>query len=206
MTKHRFTVNGTEVEVDCEDDVRVLWVLRDLLGVTGPKYGCGLSICQSCTSHINGKVFNPCAVPVGDLEPGDHITTIEGLADTFAGGDLHPVQQVWIDEDVAQCGFCQPGQIMAAVGLIEDARGKDRKITDEDLDALRNVCRCGTYPRVRAAILKAAEVMAALPGKPETPAARPGAGSGARSLSRRPGRAGRRRCRGRSWRPGRGCR
>jgi isoquinoline 1-oxidoreductase alpha subunit len=166
---HRFTVNGTEVEVDCEDDVRVLWVLRDLLGITGPKYGCGLSICQSCTSHINGQVFNPCAVPVGELRPGDHITTIEGLADTFEGGDLHPVQQVWIDEDVAQCGFCQPGQIMAAVGLIEGALAEGREVTDDDLDSLRNVCRCGTYPRVRTAIRKAAEVMAALPVKSRRP-------------------------------------
>jgi len=179
---HRFIVNGTEVEVDCEDDVRLLWVLRDLLGVTGPKYGCGLSICQSCTSHINGKVFNPCAVPVGDLKPQDHITTIEGLADTFDGAELHPVQQVWIDEDVAQCGFCQPGQIMAAVGLIEEARGTGREIAEEDLDALRNVCRCGTYPRVRKAILKAAEVMAALPptrSKPRSEGSdeRPGAAS-----------------------------
>jgi isoquinoline 1-oxidoreductase subunit alpha len=166
MSTHRFIVNGTEVEVEVEDDVRLLWVLRDLLGITGPKYGCGLSICQSCTSHINGEVFNPCAVPVGDLKPRDHITTIEGLADTFDGADLHPVQQVWIDEDVAQCGFCQPGQIMAAVGLIEEARRKGREITDQDLDALRNVCRCGTYPRVRTAIRKAAAVMASLPPTP----------------------------------------
>jgi isoquinoline 1-oxidoreductase alpha subunit len=109
---HRFIVNGIEVEVGCEEDVRLLWVLRDLLGITGPKWGCGLSICQSCTSHINGRVPNPCAVPVGDLKRQDRITTIEGLADTFEGGDLHPVQQGWIDEDVAQCGFGQPGQIM----------------------------------------------------------------------------------------------
>lgn len=163
MPTHKFIVNGSPVEVECEPDVRVLWVLRDLLGITGPKYGCGLSICQSCTSHINGKVFNPCAVPVGDLRPGDEITTIEGLAATFEGSDLHPVQQVWIDEDVAQCGFCQPGQIMAAVGLIEDALAEKRDITDADLDALRNVCRCGTYPRVRTAIHKAADVMAAQP-------------------------------------------
>lgn len=183
---HRFIVNGTEVKVECEDDVRLLWVLRDLLGITGPKYGCGLSICQSCTSHINGQVFNPCAVPVGDLTPNDEITTIEGLADTFEGGDLHPVQQVWIDEDVAQCGFCQPGQIMAAVGLIEDALAEGRDVTDADLDSLRNVCRCGTYPRVRTAIRKAAEVMAALPrrspgrdqagGEPSAPGRRAAAG------------------------------
>lgn len=160
MGIHRFTVNGRQVEVDVEDDTRVLWVLRDILRITGPKYGCGLSICQSCTSHINGQVFNPCSVRVGDLRDDDEITTIEGLADTVPGDGLHPVQQVWIEDDVAQCGFCQPGQIMAAVGLIERVLAEGRSVTDADLDALRNVCRCGTYPRVRDAIRRAAEVMA----------------------------------------------
>ena len=158
MSTHRFIVNGDEVSVDVDDDVRLLWVLRDLLGVTGPKYGCGLSICQACTSHINGSAFNPCAVRVGDLEPSDRITTIEGLADTVEGDDLHPVQQVWIDHDVAQCGFCQPGQIMAAVDLIERVRLEGRSVTETDLDHLRNMCRCGTYPRVRDAIKTAAQV------------------------------------------------
>lgn len=160
MPIQSFIVNGERVEVDVEDDVRLLWVLRDLLGVTGPKYGCGLSICQACTSQINGTTFNPCAVPVGDLREDDHVTTIEGLAGTVddtGPNDLHPVQEVWLEEDVAQCGFCQPGQIMAAVGLIEEARAAGRPITEDDLDALRNVCRCGTYPRVRSAIRTAAE-------------------------------------------------
>jgi isoquinoline 1-oxidoreductase alpha subunit len=158
----RFTVNGDPVEVEVEDDVRVLWVLRDLLGITGPKYGCGLSVCQACTSHVNGVAFNPCAVRVGDLRPTDEITTIEGLADTVAG-DLHPVQEAWLDHDVAQCGYCQPGQIMTAVSLIADALAEGRTITDDDLDRLQNVCRCGTYPRVRAAIRDAAGRMAAQP-------------------------------------------
>lgn len=161
MPTQSFIVNGERVSVDVEDDVRLLWVLRDLLGVTGPKYGCGLSVCQACTSQVNGKTFNPCAVPVGDLTDDDHVTTIEGLANAFAesGGpdDLHPVQDVWLEQDVAQCGFCQPGQIMAAVGLIETTRAEGRAITDDDLDQLRNVCRCGTYPRVRNAIMAAAE-------------------------------------------------
>ncbi len=160
MPTQSFIVNGERVEVDVDDDVRLLWVLRDLLGVTGPKYGCGLSICQSCTSRINDKTFNPCAVPVGDLGPDDHVTTIEGLSATVAEkgtNGLHPVQEVWLEEDVAQCGFCQPGQIMAAVGLIERARASGNAITDSDLDALQNVCRCGTYPRVRAAIQAAAQ-------------------------------------------------
>lgn len=155
MPIQKFTVNGTEVEVDVADDVRVLWVLRDLLGITGPKYGCGLGVCQACTSHINGTAFQPCSVPVGDLRNSDVIVTIEGLADTV-DGDLHPVQEAWIDNDVAQCGFCQPGQIMAAVELIETAAKRGRTITDDDLDGLRNICRCGTYPRIRQAI-RAAE-------------------------------------------------
>jgi isoquinoline 1-oxidoreductase alpha subunit len=162
MPTHTFSVNGTPVTVDVEDDVRLLWVLRDLLGVTGPKYGCGLGVCQACTSHINGEAFNPCAVPVSDLRPDDEITTIEGLAAT-AGTALHPAQQVWLDLDVAQCGFCQPGQIMATVALVERARAEGRAITEADLDGLRNVCRCGTYPRIRAAVLATAEAMAARP-------------------------------------------
>ena len=164
MPVQRFTVNGQPVEVDVADDVRLLWVLRDLLGITGPKYGCGLSICQSCTSLVNGKAFNPCSVPVGQLRPSDRITTIEGLADAVEGGGLHPVQEVWLEEDVAQCGFCQPGQIMAAVDLIQDLLAAGRTdVSDEELDSLRNVCRCGTYPRVRTAIRRALAVMVETP-------------------------------------------
>lgn len=164
MPIQRFRVNGRKVEVDVEDDVRLLWVLRDLLGITGPKYGCGLSICQSCTSLVNGRAFNPCAVPVGDLRPGDEVTTIEGLAATVDGDGLHPVQEVWIEEDVAQCGFCQPGQIMTAVDLIQRLLADGRTdVTDAELDSLRNVCRCGTYPRVRTAIRRALQVMAETP-------------------------------------------
>ena len=164
MPVQKFMVNGQRVEVDVEDDVRLLWVLRDLLGITGPKYGCGLSICQSCTSLVNGKAFNPCAVPVGQLRPGDEVVTIEGLADAVDGEGLHPVQQVWLEEDVAQCGFCQPGQIMAAVGLIQDLLAAGRsEVTEAELDALRNVCRCGTYPRVRTAIRRALSVMSETP-------------------------------------------
>ena len=162
MPTQRFIVNGQQVSVDVEDDVRLLWVLRDLLGITGPKYGCGLSVCQACTSHINGHAFNPCAVPVGDLRTSDEITTIEGLADTVEG-DLHPVQEAWLDHDVAQCGYCQPGQIMTAVALIAEVLADGRTVSDDDLDRLENVCRCGTYPRVRAAIRDAAARMAGQP-------------------------------------------
>lgn len=159
MPKHTFQLNGETVTVDVEDDVRILWVLRDVLGVTGPKYGCGINVCKACTSHINGKAFNPCAVPVGAIGPDDEITTIEGLADTAPGDGLHPMQDAWLEHDVAQCGYCQPGQIMAAVALVNRVRAEDRAITEDDLDSIRNVCRCGTYPRIREAIRAGAEGM-----------------------------------------------
>lgn len=151
MPVHTFILNGKRVSADVDDDVRLLWVLRDVLGVTGPKYGCGLGVCQACTSHINGKAFNPCSVPISQIRSSDKITTIEGLPATV-GKDLHPMQAAWLDKDVAQCGFCQPGQIMAAVALVNERKAKRRKVTDADLDTMRNVCRCGTYPRIREAI------------------------------------------------------
>ena len=151
MPEHTFRVNGKQVTVTVADDVRLLWVLRDVLGITGPKYGCGIAVCKACTSHVNGKAVNPCAIPVGDLEPTDEVTTIEGLPATV-GKDLHPMQQAWLDHDVAQCGYCQPGQIMAAVALVEQAAAEGREVTDADLDGLRNICRCGTYNRIREAI------------------------------------------------------
>ena len=155
MPLQTFILNGQRVQADCDADVRLLWVLRDLLGVHGPKYGCGLEVCRACTSHINGKAFNPCAVPVGDIKASDEITTIEGLAAT-EGKPLHPMQQAWLDFDVARCGYCQRDQIMAAVALVKE---KGPNITDDDLDSLRNVCRCGTYPRIREAITAAAANM-----------------------------------------------
>jgi isoquinoline 1-oxidoreductase alpha subunit len=158
MPAHSFILNGERVTIDCPDDLRLLWVLRDLLGVHGPKYGCGVGACQACTSHINGKAFNPCSVPVSQIGSDDEITTIEGLPATV-GQELHPMQEAWLDHDVSQCGFCQPGQIMAAVALVNEANAAGRGITDADLDALRNVCRCGTYPRIRAAIKAAAAEM-----------------------------------------------
>jgi isoquinoline 1-oxidoreductase alpha subunit len=158
VPNHTFVLNGEPVVVDVEDDVRLLWVLRDLLGVTGPKYGCGIEVCRACTSHINGKAVNPCSVPVGDLEPTDEVTTIEGLPATV-GRPLHPMQQAWLDIDVAQCGYCQPGQIMAAVALVRRAKAAGRTITDADLDAIRNICRCGTYHRIREAIEQGAAQM-----------------------------------------------
>ena len=158
MPTQTFIVNGQTVSVDTNDDVRLLWVLRDLLGIHGPKYGCGLNVCKACTSHINGRAFNPCSVRVGDINPNDHITTIEGLPDTV-GQPLHPMQQAWIDHDVAQCGYCQPGQIMAAVALVKQVKAEGRSITQDDLDGIRNICRCGTYARIREAIEDGAAAM-----------------------------------------------
>jgi isoquinoline 1-oxidoreductase alpha subunit len=151
VSTHTFVLNGSQVTVEADDDVRLLWVLRDLLGVTGPKYGCGLDVCKACTSHINGKAFNPCSVPVSQIQPTDEITTIEGLPATV-GQDLHPMQEAWLAQDVAQCGYCQPGQIMAAVAKVNQVRAEGRQIADADLDQIRNICRCGTYSRIRAAI------------------------------------------------------
>ncbi|WP_323791363.1 (2Fe-2S)-binding protein [Nocardioides sp.] len=158
MPKQTFILNGKPVTVNVNDDVRVLWVLRDLLGVTGPKYGCGINVCKACTSHINGKAFNPCSVKVGDLKKKDEVTTIEGLPDTV-GEELHPMQQAWINRDVAQCGYCQPGQIMAAVATVKKVRREGRTLRESDLDDIRNICRCGTYARIREAVEEGARNM-----------------------------------------------
>ena len=152
MPVHHFTLNGETVSVEAPTDMALLWVLRDLLGVTGPKYGCGVGVCGACTSHLDGEAFRPCIQPVCGVA-GRQVTTIEGLG----GEGLHPVQQAWIAEDVAQCGFCQPGQIMAAVVLLR----KNANPSDADIDAAmsENVCRCGTYVRIRAAIKRAAQIL-----------------------------------------------
>jgi isoquinoline 1-oxidoreductase alpha subunit len=158
MPRYSFILNGRSVSVDCPGDLRMLWVLNDLLGVRGPKYGCSGGVCRACTCHINGKAFAACSVPVSQVKPTDKITTIEGLAATV-GKPLHPVQQAWLDHDVAQCGYCQPGQIMAATAKIKQIKAQGRSVTDADLDEIRNVCRCGTYPRIRKAIKQAATQM-----------------------------------------------
>ncbi len=148
MPTYTFTLNGTRTTVTAPADMPLLWVLRDLLNVTGPKYGCGVGVCRACTSHLDGSAFQPCTTPVSECS-GRRVTTIEGLA---SGERLHPVQQAWLDEDVAQCGFCQPGQIMAAAALLTAKPNP----TDADIDTIENVCRCGTYVRIRAAIHRAA--------------------------------------------------
>lgn len=148
MPRYQFSVNGKPVTVEAAADMPLLWVLREKLGVTGPKYGCGIGACRACTSHLDGDEIQPCVVRVADCA-GRAITTIEGLAD---GDELHPVQQAWLDEDVAQCGYCQAGQIMTAVALLK----RNPQPTDDDIDQIANVCRCGTYNRIRAAIKRAA--------------------------------------------------
>ena len=152
MPNYSFTVNGNAVTVEAPADMALLWVLRDKLGITGPKYGCGIDVCKACTCLVNGKAVTTCSTKVSSVQ-GKKVTTIEGLAD---GNALHPVQQAWLDLDVAQCGFCQPGQIMAAVDLLR----RTKNPTDADIDAIENVCRCATYGRIRAAIKLAAQRMA----------------------------------------------
>ena len=145
----RLMVNGEIREVDADPDTPLLWVLRDTLGLTGTKYGCGIAQCGACTVHIDGAATRSCSVPVGSVE-GAQITTIEGLA---ANGTLHKVQQAWIDNDVPQCGYCQSGMIMAVAALLKD----NPRPTDADIDStITNICRCGTYQQVREAIHAAA--------------------------------------------------
>ena len=153
MPTYNFTVNGNAVSVEAPANMALLWVLRDKLGITGPKYGCGINVCKACTCLINGKAATTCSTQVYTVQ-GKKVTTIEGLAN---GDTLHPVQQAWLELDVPQCGFCQAGQIMAAVDLL--SRTKNHP-TDADIDALENVCRCATYARIRAAIKLAAQRMA----------------------------------------------
>jgi isoquinoline 1-oxidoreductase alpha subunit len=146
----RFTVNGIEREVDVEDDMPLLWVLRDELGITGVKYGCGVAQCGACTVHLDGFAIRSCQVPAASLE-GAEVVTIEGLGTPVA---LHAVQEAWVEHQVAQCGYCQSGQIMQAAALLQAYP----EPTDEDIDfeMSGNLCRCGTYPRIRAAIQTAA--------------------------------------------------
>ena len=143
------TVNGKTYQADADPDTPLLWVLREWVGLTGTKYGCGIAQCGACSVHINGEVQRSCAILVKDVKPGDKIVTIEGLS---RNGD-HPVQKAWLALDVPQCGYCQAGQIMAATALLK----KKPKPTDADIDAaMTNICRCGTYSRIRAAIHQAA--------------------------------------------------
>ena len=149
----RLTVNGTEYEVDVTPDMPLLWVLRDELNITGPKYGCGIAQCGACTVHVDGLAVRSCQLAIGDLAGGE-VTTIEGLAQP---NSLHAVQEAWIEHQVAQCGYCQSGQIMQAASFLD----LNPTPTDEDIDTAMsaNLCRCGTYPRIRAAIHAAAKTL-----------------------------------------------
>lgn len=150
MSNKTLIVNGQSHSLDVPDDMPLLWVLRDELGITGPKYGCGIAICGACTVHIDGAPVRSCSVPVSAV--WGEVTTIEGLA---SPGALHALQSAWIDHQVAQCGYCQPGQIMSAAALIDN----NPTPSDADIDAAMsgNLCRCGAYSRIRAAIKSAAQ-------------------------------------------------
>ena len=144
------TVNGRAQQVDVDPDTPLLWVLRDTLGLTGTRYGCGIAQCGACTVHVDGVATRSCSVPVRAVE-GSAITTIEGLSPP--NGDLHPVQKAWIAHDVPQCGYCQSGMIMAVAALLKETP----QPSDAQIDAaITNICRCGTYARIRTAIHAAA--------------------------------------------------
>jgi isoquinoline 1-oxidoreductase alpha subunit len=145
----KLNINGKVHEVEVEPETPLLWVIREQVGLTGTKYGCGIAQCGACSVHVDGVVARSCSVRVGDLPPNSRIVTIEGLSATSS----HPVQQAWAALDVPQCGYCQSGQIMAAAALL----AQTPRPTDQDIDAaMTNICRCGTYQRIRAAVHMAA--------------------------------------------------
>ena len=151
MATISFTLNGRSATVDVPPDMPILWVIRDVVGMTGTKFGCGIAQCGACTVHLDGAAIRSCITPASAAE-GKSITTIEGLSDDRS----HPVQRAWIEEDVPQCGYCQSGQIMSAVALLE----KNPNPGDDEIDAAMrgNICRCGTYVRIRDAVRRAAEM------------------------------------------------
>lgn len=153
MAAIKFTLNGKPQEVDVTPDMPLLWVLRDTLGMTGTKFGCGMSLCGACTVHVNGVAARSCITSVANVQ-GKAVTTIEGLSPDVT----HPVQRAWIELDVPQCGYCQSGQIMSVASLLERVPNP----TDADIDELMmgNICRCGTYQEIRKAIHRAAELKA----------------------------------------------
>jgi aerobic-type carbon monoxide dehydrogenase small subunit (CoxS/CutS family) len=148
-----FNVNGNRVDLDVDSSTPLLWIVREHLGLTGTKYGCGMAQCGACTVHIDGQAVRSCVTPVSRAT-GKHVTTIEGLSPDLN----HPLQRAWLEEDVPQCGYCQSGQLMSAAVLLREKSNP----TDEDIDEAMtgNICRCGTYPRIRKAIHRAAEIAA----------------------------------------------
>lgn len=164
MKTNKIRVNGKEAELqEVPEDTPLLWVLREELGLTGTKFGCGQALCGACTVHVDGQPRRSCVTPLEEVA-GHEVTTIEGLA--AADGALHPLQEAWIAENVPQCGYCQAGQIMTALALIK-ARGP--QVTDADIDAVMsgNICRCGAYGRIRRAIKRAAAAMGEQPARKE---------------------------------------
>ena len=161
----KLNINGKTHDVNAEGETPLLWVIREHVGLTGTKFGCGIAQCGACSVHINGEVQRSCSIQVETLKPTDKITTIEGLSRTAT----HPVQKAWAALDVPQCGYCQSGQIMAAAALL----AKTPKPTDADIDAaMTNICRCGTYQRIRAAIHLAAGQVSSPGARADAPAAR----------------------------------
>ncbi len=150
MAKYTLNINGQKHTIETEPDTPLLWAIRDLVGLTGTKYGCGMSLCGACTVHLNGQPIRSCATPVSSLKSSARITTIEGISEDTS----HLVQQAWIAEAVPQCGYCQSGQIMSAVALLRT----NPNPTDAEIDAAMqgNICRCGTYSRIRKAIHRVA--------------------------------------------------
>ena len=151
MASISFELNGKPQRLDVDPQMPLLWVIRDIVGLSGTKFGCGMAQCGACTVHLDGDPIRSCMTPVSGVA-GRKVTTIEGLSPDRS----HPIQKAWIDHQVPQCGYCQSGQIMAAAALLETAPNP----TDEDIDAAMNgnLCRCGTYPRIRAAVKRAAEI------------------------------------------------
>ena len=148
----KLNINGKVRDVQAEADTPLLWVIREQVGLTGTKYGCGVAQCGACSVHINGEVRRSCSVPISAVKPGDRIVTIEGLSATSS----HAVQKAWAALDVPQCGYCQSGQIMAAAALLRT----NPNPSDADIDAaMTNICRCGTYQRIRAGVHKAASMV-----------------------------------------------
>jgi isoquinoline 1-oxidoreductase alpha subunit len=172
------TVNGAPRSVDVPPDTPLLWVLREELGLSGTKFGCGMALCGACTVHVDGEPVRSCVTPVGEVA-GKRVLTIEGL------GGTHPLQDAWVAENVPQCGYCQPGQIMSALGLLK----KVARPSDEQIDAVLspNLCRCGTYVRIRRAVHRAAETMAN--GHAPAQADAPAPGEGAKNANANGGSA-----------------
>ena len=151
----RLIVDGKAFDIDADPEMPLLWALRDLVGKTGPKFGCGIAACGACTVHVDGTPVRSCTMPLSEVSGA--ITTIEGIG---TNGKLHPVQQAWLEDQVPQCGYCQAGQIMSAVALLDEVA----EPSDSDIDNAMggNLCRCGTYPKIRAAIKNAAAIKAAV--------------------------------------------